>query len=128
MGNNSKITLAHFRIANLEQIIDEIQVRHQADKETAIRKLVADGVATALEAQAATMANADNTNSNTEEREDPIARKFCYKEFMSFQPMNFKGTEGAVGLVRWFERTESVFSRSNYTEDYKVKFVVMDIQ
>ncbi|GKC65079.1 putative reverse transcriptase domain-containing protein [Tanacetum coccineum] len=30
--------------------------------------------------------------------------------------------EGAVGLIRWFERTESVFSRSNCTEDYKVKF------
>ncbi|GKA14642.1 hypothetical protein Tco_0694288 [Tanacetum coccineum] len=35
---------------------------------------------------------------------------------------NFKGMEGAVGLIRWFERTESVFSRSNYTEDCKVKF------
>ncbi|GJU86981.1 hypothetical protein Tco_1294527 [Tanacetum coccineum] len=33
MGNNSKIALARFRIANLEQIIEEIQVRHQADKE-----------------------------------------------------------------------------------------------
>ncbi|GJT30688.1 putative reverse transcriptase domain-containing protein [Tanacetum coccineum] len=32
------------------------------------------------------------------------------------------GTEGAVGLIRWFERTESVFSRSNCTEDCKVKF------
>ncbi|GKA52599.1 putative reverse transcriptase domain-containing protein [Tanacetum coccineum] len=31
-------------------------------------------------------------------------------------------TEGAVGLIRWFERTESVFSRSNCTEDCKVKF------
>ncbi|GJS62782.1 reverse transcriptase domain-containing protein, partial [Tanacetum coccineum] len=31
-------------------------------------------------------------------------------------------TEGAVGLIRWFERTESVFSRSNCTEDFKVKF------
>ncbi|GKE09464.1 reverse transcriptase domain-containing protein [Tanacetum coccineum] len=31
-------------------------------------------------------------------------------------------TEGAVGLIRWFERTESVFSRSNYTKDCKVKF------
>ncbi|GKA04220.1 putative reverse transcriptase domain-containing protein [Tanacetum coccineum] len=31
-------------------------------------------------------------------------------------------TEGAVGLIRWFERTESVFSCSNYTEDCKVKF------
>ncbi|GJW67602.1 reverse transcriptase domain-containing protein [Tanacetum coccineum] len=41
---------------------------------------------------------------------------------MSCQPINFKGTEGAVGLIRWFERTESVFSRSNCTEDCKVKF------
>ncbi|GKA41328.1 reverse transcriptase domain-containing protein [Tanacetum coccineum] len=52
----------------------------------------------------------------------PIARKCSYKEFMSCQPFNFKGTEGAVGLIRWFERTESVFSRRNYTEDCKVKF------
>nr|GEW50651.1 ribonuclease H-like domain-containing protein [Tanacetum cinerariifolium] len=33
-----------------------------------------------------------------------------------------KGSEGAIGLIRWFERTESVFSRSNCTEDCKVKF------
>ncbi|GJX47021.1 reverse transcriptase domain-containing protein [Tanacetum coccineum] len=41
---------------------------------------------------------------------------------MSCQPFNFKGTKGVVGLIRWFERTESVFSRSNCTEDCKVKF------
>nr|GEV81230.1 hypothetical protein [Tanacetum cinerariifolium] len=32
MGNNNKIALARFRIADLEQIIKEIQVCHQADK------------------------------------------------------------------------------------------------
>ncbi|GJY65343.1 hypothetical protein Tco_0467581 [Tanacetum coccineum] len=90
--------------------------------QAAIRKLVADSVAAALEAQAATMANTDNTNRNTGQRETPVARKCSYKEFMSCQPFNFKGTEGAVGLIRWFERTESVFSRSNCTEDCKVKF------
>ncbi|GKB62810.1 hypothetical protein Tco_0918996 [Tanacetum coccineum] len=31
-------------------------------------------------------------------------------------------TEGAVSLIRWFERTELVFSCSNCTEDCKVKF------
>ncbi|GKC01975.1 hypothetical protein Tco_0993585, partial [Tanacetum coccineum] len=51
-----------------------------------------------------------------------IAIKCTYKEFMSCQPFYFNGTEGAVGLIRWFERTESVFSRSNCTEDCKVKF------
>ncbi|GKB14775.1 putative reverse transcriptase domain-containing protein, partial [Tanacetum coccineum] len=45
-----------------------------------------------------------------------------YKEFMSCQPINFKGTKGAIGLIRWFERTESVFSHSNCTKDCKVKF------
>ncbi|GJR16362.1 putative reverse transcriptase domain-containing protein [Tanacetum coccineum] len=43
--------------------------------QVAIRKLVADSVTATLEAQAATMANADNTNRNTREREAPIARK-----------------------------------------------------
>ncbi|GJX44433.1 putative reverse transcriptase domain-containing protein [Tanacetum coccineum] len=90
--------------------------------QAAIMKLVADNVTAALEAQAATMANADNTNRNTREREAPVARKCSYKEFMSCQPINFKGTEGAVGIISWFERTELVFSRSNCTEDCKVKF------
>ncbi|GJW21922.1 hypothetical protein Tco_0032544 [Tanacetum coccineum] len=81
-----------------------------------------DSVFVALEAQAATMANADNTNRNTRPREAPVARKYSYKEFMSCQPFNFKGTEGAIALIRWFERTKSVFLRSNYTEDCKVKF------
>ncbi|GKG05321.1 hypothetical protein Tco_0325407 [Tanacetum coccineum] len=79
-------------------------------------------VATALEAQASTMANADNTNRNTREIEASVARKCSYKEFMSCQLINFKGMEGAVGLIHWFERTESVFSRSNCTKDCKVKF------
>ncbi|GJR17330.1 putative reverse transcriptase domain-containing protein [Tanacetum coccineum] len=87
--------------------------------QAAIRKLVADSVTAALEAQAANMANTDNT---TRPREAPVARQCSYKEFMSCQPINFKGTKGAIGLIRWFERTESVFSHSNCTEDYKVKF------
>nr|GEV14938.1 reverse transcriptase [Tanacetum cinerariifolium] len=58
--------------------------------QAAIRKLVADSVAASLEAQAATMANTDNTNRNIGQRETPVARKCSYKEFMSCQPFNFK--------------------------------------
>ncbi|GKB13726.1 hypothetical protein Tco_0847649 [Tanacetum coccineum] len=39
MGNNNKIALARFRIANLEQIIKEIQVRHQADNESLLNAI-----------------------------------------------------------------------------------------
>nr|GEW56930.1 reverse transcriptase domain-containing protein [Tanacetum cinerariifolium] len=70
----------------------------------------------ALEAQAANMTT-NNTNRNPEQA--PVARKYSYKEFMSCQPFNFKGLEGAAGLIRWFERTKLVFSRSNYIEDCK---------
>ncbi|GJS50632.1 reverse transcriptase domain-containing protein [Tanacetum coccineum] len=66
------------------------------------------------------MANTDNTNTGP--REAPVARKCSYKEFMSCQPLNFKGMEGAAGLICWFEQTELVFLCSNCTEDCKVKF------
>ncbi|GKA76741.1 reverse transcriptase domain-containing protein [Tanacetum coccineum] len=88
----------------------------------AIRKLVADSVIAALGAQAANLANADNTNRNPKPKEAPVARKCSYKEFMSCQPFNFKSLEEAVGLISWFECTELVFSRSNCTENCKVKF------
>ncbi|GKB98359.1 reverse transcriptase domain-containing protein [Tanacetum coccineum] len=61
-----------------------------AMNQAVIRKLVADSVVAALEAQAANMENADNTNRNTEPREAHVARKYSYKEFMSCQPFNFK--------------------------------------
>nr|GEV35114.1 putative reverse transcriptase domain-containing protein [Tanacetum cinerariifolium] len=72
----------------------------------------------ALETQTATMAEADNSI-----REIPVAKRENYKEFISFQPFYFNGMEGVVGLIRWFERTESVFSRSNCAEENKVAFV-----
>ncbi|GKD99942.1 hypothetical protein Tco_1387926 [Tanacetum coccineum] len=68
--------------------------------QAAIRQLVADSIAAALEAQAATMASTDNPNRNTGPRETHVARKCTYKEFMSCQPFYFNGTEGVVGLIR----------------------------
>nr|GEW73160.1 reverse transcriptase domain-containing protein [Tanacetum cinerariifolium] len=53
-----------------------------------------------------------------------LARKCTYKEFMSCQPFYFNGTKGAVGLICWFKRTESVFSRNNCVEKNKVKFAI----
>ncbi|GJT76408.1 putative reverse transcriptase domain-containing protein [Tanacetum coccineum] len=77
------------------------EIKKPAMSQAAIRKLVADSVATALEAQVVTMANTNNTTRNTGPKETRVARKCSYKEFMSCQPFNFKGTEGAVGLIRW---------------------------
>nr|GFB32046.1 reverse transcriptase domain-containing protein [Tanacetum cinerariifolium] len=87
--------------------------------QAAIRKLIADSIAAALDTQTATMAKVDNSI-----REIPIAKRENYKEFISFQPFYFNGMEGVVGLIRWFERTESVFSRSNCAEENKVAFAI----
>ncbi|GKA31659.1 hypothetical protein Tco_0717964 [Tanacetum coccineum] len=66
--------------------------------QAAIRQLVADIVAAALEAQAATMASTDNPNRNTGPRETLVARKCTYKEFMSCQPfyLNVKFATGTL--------------------------------
>ncbi|GKB42166.1 hypothetical protein Tco_0887108 [Tanacetum coccineum] len=88
----------------------------------AIRKLVANSVTSPLEAQAATMAGTSNPNRNTGPTRTPVAKMGNYKEFISCQSFYFNGTEGAVGLIRWFERTESIFSRSKCAEENKVTF------
>nr|GEU99177.1 hypothetical protein [Tanacetum cinerariifolium] len=86
----------------------------------AIRQLVADSVAAALEAQAVTMASTDNPNRNTRPRETHVERKCTYMEFMSFQPFYFNGTEGVVGLIRWFKRIELSWWNS-YTKPIEIE-------
>ncbi|GJS21625.1 hypothetical protein Tco_0450257 [Tanacetum coccineum] len=57
--------------------------------QAAIRKLVTYSVTAALEAQAATMANADNTNRNTREREAPVARIVFCRNYIEDTRMKF---------------------------------------
>nr|GEV62184.1 reverse transcriptase domain-containing protein [Tanacetum cinerariifolium] len=64
----------------------------------------------------------NNTNRNLEPKETPVAKRGNYKEFISCQPFYFNGTEGAIRHIRWFERTESVFSRSKCAEEDRVTF------
>ncbi|GJV69060.1 reverse transcriptase domain-containing protein [Tanacetum coccineum] len=90
--------------------------------QASIKKLVADSVTAALEAQAATMVGTSNPNRNTGPTETPVAKTGNYREFISCQPFYFNGTERAVGLIHWFKRTESVFSRSKSAEENKVTF------
>ncbi|GJR57486.1 putative reverse transcriptase domain-containing protein [Tanacetum coccineum] len=51
-----------------------------------------------------------------------VARECTYHDFMKCQPLNFKGTEGVVGLTRWFEKMETMFHISNYPERYQVRY------
>ncbi|GJX42015.1 hypothetical protein Tco_0257005 [Tanacetum coccineum] len=67
--------------------------------------------------------NGGNGNPNENDRgARPVARECTYQDFMRSQPLNFKGKEGVVGLIRWFEKMETVFHISNYLEKYQVKY------
>ncbi|GJY14362.1 reverse transcriptase domain-containing protein [Tanacetum coccineum] len=67
-------------------------------------------------------ASTSNLNRNTGPTGTPVGKRGNYKEFVSCQHFYFNGTEGAVNLIRWFERTESVFSHSHYAEENKVTY------
>ncbi|GJZ85971.1 putative reverse transcriptase domain-containing protein [Tanacetum coccineum] len=67
--------------------------------------------------------NGGNGNPNENNRDTrPVARECTYQDFMKCQPLNFKGTEGVVGLIRWFEKMETMFHISNCLEKYQVKY------
>ncbi|GKD74780.1 putative reverse transcriptase domain-containing protein [Tanacetum coccineum] len=68
--------------------------------------------------------NCRNGNPNKNGRGDrPVARECTYQDFMKWQPLNFKGMEGVVGLIRWFEKMEIVFHIRNCPEKYQVKTI-----
>ncbi|GKD41191.1 hypothetical protein Tco_1261398 [Tanacetum coccineum] len=66
-----------------------------------------------------------NGNPNSNDRGIMhVARECSYHNFMKCQPLNFKGTEGVVGLTRWFKKMEIVFHISNYPKKYQVKYAM----
>ncbi|GKC81935.1 hypothetical protein Tco_1137652, partial [Tanacetum coccineum] len=82
---------------------------------------IATRVVEALAATAVTHATSTQEENNL--GSNSSQNKTCnYKEFRVVMHENFHGTEGAVGLTRWFEKLESQFGISNVTEGDRVKF------
>ncbi|GJT99636.1 hypothetical protein Tco_1109975 [Tanacetum coccineum] len=55
-------------------------------------------------------------------RTERIVRECTYQDFMKCKPLYFKGTEGVVELIQWFERIETVFRISNCSVENQIKF------
>ncbi|GJT52477.1 putative reverse transcriptase domain-containing protein [Tanacetum coccineum] len=58
----------------------------------------------------------------------PVARECTFADFMKCSPITFRGNEGAVGLIRWIEKTEMVFTVSKCIEANKVVFAAATFQ
>ncbi|GKA42479.1 hypothetical protein Tco_0735139 [Tanacetum coccineum] len=68
--------------------------------------------------------NGDASHSlhGDDRRNVQTARPCYYANFKKCQPLNFKGTEGVVGLARWIEKMESVFNISGCAIENQIKF------
>ncbi|GJX38168.1 putative reverse transcriptase domain-containing protein [Tanacetum coccineum] len=66
--------------------------------------------------------NGSHSSHGDNRRNVQTARPCFYADFMKCQPLNFKGTEGVVGLTRWIEKMESVFNISGCAIENQVKF------
>nr|GEU79041.1 putative reverse transcriptase domain-containing protein [Tanacetum cinerariifolium] len=65
--------------------------------------------------------NGGNGNPNENNKDARlVARECTYQDFIKCQPLNFKGTEGVVGLIRTHE-TPRCCSNSNNLMDQKLK-------
>ncbi|GJU84723.1 putative reverse transcriptase domain-containing protein [Tanacetum coccineum] len=99
--------------------------------EAQLQALIDQGVAAAMaEAEASRVRNGYNSNGSGP-RPAQTARECSYSKFLKCKPLDFKGTEGVVGLTRWFEKMESVFSISNCTiaqPSCQVKFATCTLQ
>nr|GEZ31532.1 hypothetical protein [Tanacetum cinerariifolium] len=96
-----------------------------------LKVLIAQGVADALAERGADRSkNGDDSHDlgSDERRRMPVARECTYSDFLKCQPLNFKGTEGVVGLTQSLKNIESVFHISNCTTTNKVKFATYTLQ
>nr|GEZ88425.1 hypothetical protein [Tanacetum cinerariifolium] len=87
----------------------------------AINNLIAQRVTEALaeyETQRNSVVNEDTSHTTgIGPRTVRPTRKYTYKDYLNCGPLKFNGTEGVIGLTRWFERIESLSSISNCTAE-----------
>ncbi|GJU11025.1 hypothetical protein Tco_1133421 [Tanacetum coccineum] len=97
-----------------------------------IRQMIKESVDAAIAAERAMHANVgyDARGSGPVRGQDaaPVVRECTFAGFMKCNPTTFHGIEGAVELLRWFEKTKSVFGISECAEGKKVKFVAVTLQ
>ncbi|GKF09965.1 hypothetical protein Tco_0044189, partial [Tanacetum coccineum] len=96
-----------------------------------LQALIDQGVAAALaERDASRSRDGDNSHGSGTygRRQVPTQRECTYTDFLKCQPMNFKGTEGVVGLTQWVEKMESVFLISNCAIISQVKYASCTLQ
>ncbi|GKE22779.1 putative reverse transcriptase domain-containing protein [Tanacetum coccineum] len=97
-------------------------------KKRDVNRLVKNWIAKAITEYKRSRANPKNAGGssgagNVGGAKAPETLGCSYNTFLNCKPQLFKGTEGVVGLSRWFEKMEQVFEISKCAEEDKVRFV-----
>ncbi|KAD4586096.1 hypothetical protein E3N88_23697 [Mikania micrantha] len=91
--------------------LDAAVIKMMVDRR--VNKILAEHEANRLASETSGSNNGSQGNNN----------KGCsFKSFLNCHPHKFKGTEGAVGMLRWVEKVESVFAMCECAEENRVKF------
>nr|GEU96433.1 hypothetical protein [Tanacetum cinerariifolium] len=100
--------------------------------QAAICRLIKDNAGATIDAKLAIHANVGNDARGFEpdrgQDAAPAARECTFSGFIKCNPTAFHGTKGSVELLRWFEKTESVFGISDCAEGKKVRFAAAMFQ
>ncbi|GKA74584.1 putative reverse transcriptase domain-containing protein [Tanacetum coccineum] len=100
--------------------------------QAAIHRMIKESVDAAIAAERARHASVRNDarGSGPARGQDaaPAVRECTFAGFMKCNHTAFHGTEGAVDLLRWFQKSESVFGISECVEGKKVKFAAATLQ
>nr|GEW20847.1 hypothetical protein [Tanacetum cinerariifolium] len=91
-----------------------------------VNQMIQESVEAAIRAERERVQNAANRAKRTNVA--PVARECTFADFMKCSPITFRGNEGVVGLIRWIEKTEMVFTVSKCTEANKVVFAAATFQ
>ncbi|GKC38945.1 putative reverse transcriptase domain-containing protein, partial [Tanacetum coccineum] len=94
------------RLKTLKTYMSRMEWRFQRAKDDAVRQIMR------------TQDDASHNSGGGLRRPVQPTRVCSYPDFMKCQPLNFKGTEGIVGLSQWIEKMESVFHISGHDAAY----------
>nr|GEX31812.1 reverse transcriptase domain-containing protein [Tanacetum cinerariifolium] len=122
--------IAPMTVGELVDLLMEDRIAHQEtiqimeDEAYAAREAWAHSIGLSRAFHYELLTHQEQVHSSHEDnrRNVQTARPCFYADFMKYQPLNFKGNKGVVGLARWIEKMESVFQISGCSIENQVKF------
>nr|GFA75403.1 putative zinc finger, CCHC-type, retrotransposon Gag domain protein [Tanacetum cinerariifolium] len=134
LGNELRPSVEQGMVA-MEKLVEKLS--NAKDKsapltQAAIRRMIKDNVDAAIAAERARQANVRNKASGSGpvggQDVAPVACECTFVGFIKCNLAAFRGTEGAVELLRRFEKTKSVFEISECKKGKKVRFDAATLQ